>query len=158
MFREVARKKQAIPREECIQILKDTKRGVLSVNGDGGYPYGMPINHYYNEDDGLIYFHSGKRGHRTDSFRADGRASYCVYDDGVSEDGSWVLHFRSVIVFGRIEEITDTERIYDISRKLCYKFTDDEEFIEHHIESYGPATLMFVLRPEHVTGKRVKEE
>ncbi len=41
--------KQQVSAEECIEILKTTKRGVLSVIGDDGYPYGFPINHYYSE-------------------------------------------------------------------------------------------------------------
>ena len=48
MFREMLRKKQELSKEECIEILKKEKRGVLSVLGDEGYPYGMPINHYYD--------------------------------------------------------------------------------------------------------------
>ena len=43
MFREVARKKQALTSEQIIEILKAEKRGVLSVQGDNGYPYGLPI-------------------------------------------------------------------------------------------------------------------
>ena len=57
MFREMLRKKQALTEEECIRILKEEPRGVLSVLGDDGYPYGMPLNHYYCEEDGKIYFH-----------------------------------------------------------------------------------------------------
>ena len=49
MFRELVRKNKEISKEECIEILKSEKRGVLSVNGEGGYPYGMPMNHFYNE-------------------------------------------------------------------------------------------------------------
>ena len=52
MFRQMNRKKQQLPDEECIAILKSELRGVLSVNGDDGYPYGVPINHYFCEDDG----------------------------------------------------------------------------------------------------------
>ena len=48
MFRELTRKKQKLSMEECLQILKSEKRGVLSVNGDNDYPYGMPMNHWYN--------------------------------------------------------------------------------------------------------------
>ena len=44
------------------------------------------------------------------------------------------------------------------SRRLSRRFTDDEEYIEKEIEKVGPFTLMFALRPEHITGKRVKEE
>ena len=46
------RKKQQLTQEECIAILKSELRGVLSVLGDEGYPYGMPIDHYYCEKDG----------------------------------------------------------------------------------------------------------
>ena len=70
MFRKMRREKQAIPEEECIRILKEEKRGVLSVIGDDGYPYGTPINHYYSDEDGRIYFHGGKVGHKVDAMRA----------------------------------------------------------------------------------------
>ena len=59
MFREMLRKKQQLAEVECIEILKNELRGVLSVIGDDDYPYGMPINHFYCEEDGKIYFHSG---------------------------------------------------------------------------------------------------
>lgn len=157
MFRELVRKKQQIPEEECIQILKEEKRGILSVNGDDGYPYGMPLNHYYNEDDGKLYFHSGMSGHKVDALRRDGKASYCVCDEGFVREGEWAKNIRSVIVFGKIEFIEDRETIYEISRKLSYKFTDDTEYIEHEIEHSGPRTLMFALSIEHMTGKLVNE-
>ena len=157
MFREVARANKSLSRGECIRILTEEKRGVLSVNGDGGYPYGMPLNHFYNPDDGRIYFHGGKEGHRTDSVRKDARASFCVMDQGYRNEGEWALNIASVIVFGRIEEITDRETIYDMARRLSLKFTDDREFIEKEIERAGPRTMMFALIPEHITGKRVSE-
>ena len=49
MFREMLRKKQQISDAECIEILKQEKRGVLSVLGDDDYPYGMPLNHFYSQ-------------------------------------------------------------------------------------------------------------
>ena len=45
MFRELIRKNQQLSHEECIRILQTELRGVLSVNGQDGYPYGMPMNH-----------------------------------------------------------------------------------------------------------------
>jgi len=87
MFRELARKNKEISREECIALLKNEKRGVLSVQGDEGYPYGMPMNHYYCEEDGKIYFHCGKSGHRLDSIRKNGKVSFCVYDEGYRLSG-----------------------------------------------------------------------
>ena len=157
MFRQMNRKKQQLPDEECIAILKSELRGVLSVNGDDGYPYGVPINHYFCEDDGKIYFHSGKKGHKVDAIRRDGKASFCVYDSGFRREGEWALNIRSVIVFGRIEFVEDQGKINRISALLARKFTDDEEYIEKEIKNYGASTLMFALVPEYVTGKMINE-
>ena len=157
MFREMLRKKQQLTQETCIEILKKEPRGVLSVLGDDGYPYGMPMNHYYCEEDGNIYFHSGKNGHRVDALKHCDKASFCVYDGGFRRKGEWALNINSVIVFGRIELIEDQEKIYKIARLLSYKFTNDEEYIEREIQKSGPGTMMFALVPEHMTGKLVKE-
>ena len=157
MFREMIRFKQQLSREECLEILTQEKRGVLSVQGDDGYPYGMPINHYYCEEDGRLYFHSGKKGHKIDSILRNDKASFCVYDEGYRKEGEWALNIRSVIVFGRIEILNDREKIYEIARLLSRRFTDDEEYIEQEIRRSGPNTLMFALVPEHMTGKLVNE-
>ena len=157
MFREMIRAKQQLSREECIEILKTEKRGVLSVLGDDGYPYGMPLNHYYNEEDGKLYFHCGKTGHKLDALRRCEKVSYCVFGEGSREQGEWALRFRSVIVFGRVEFIADLETVYAISAKLSRKFTDDEAYIADEIRRVGPVTCMFALTPEHITGKRIRE-
>lgn len=157
MFREMLRKKQQLTNEECIAILKQEPRGVLSVLGDDDYPYGMPINHFYREEDGKLYFHGGKQGHKIDAIRRHDKASFCVYDSGFRRDSEWALNIRSVIVFGRIEIVEDRDKVYEIARQLSYKFTNDEAYIEHEIKHSGPGTLMFALTVEHMTGKLVNE-
>ena len=157
MFREMLRLKQQLSDEECLEVLKKELRGVLSVMGDDGYPYGMPLNHYYCEEDGKIYFHGGRKGHKIDAMKRHDKASFCVYDQGFRNPGEWALNIRSVIVFGRIEIVEDTEKVLKISRLLSYKFTDDEEYIEHELINAGPRTLMFALKPECITGKIVNE-
>ncbi len=158
MFRKMARIREQIPNEECIEILKTQLRGVLSVLGDDDYPYGFPINHYYCEEDGKLYFHGGTKGHRIDAMRSHGKASFCVLDEGRPEqEGGWALRFRSVIVFGRLEEVEDHNRAIEITRALCHKFTSDEEYIEKEIENAGARTMVVCLTPEHMTGKTVLE-
>ena len=157
MFRQISRSKQALSDEESISILKNELRGILSLIGDDDYPYGLPINHYYNHEDGCLYFHSGKIGHKIDSIKKNNKASFCVYDNGQRIDDDWPLYIKSVIVFGKIEFVEDINVIEDISRKLSYKFTDDDNYIDKEIESSLKNTLMFKLVPEHITGKIVKE-
>ena len=67
MFRELTRKNKQLSMEDCVCVLNTQNRGILSVNGDDGYPYAMPMNHWYNEEDGKIYFHCGNVGHRLDA-------------------------------------------------------------------------------------------
>ena len=157
MFREMLRKKQQLPMEECIELLKTLPRGVLSLLGDDDYPYGTPINHFYNEEDGKIYFHCGKYGHRLDALKKHDKASFCVFDQGYRNEGEWALNVKSIIVFGRMEIIDDPETIADISRKLSYKFTQDEAYIEKEIKENLRATLLLALTPEHICGKLVNE-
>ena len=157
MFREMRRMKQAVSRSECIRILTEEPRGVLSVLGDDGYPYGTVLNHWYSAEDGKLYFHSGKTGHRIDAMKRCGKASYCVYDSGFRKEGEWALNITSVIVFGRIEIVEDHDKAMEIARKLSLKFTQDTAYIEEEVRRSGPGTLVYALVPEHMTGKLVNE-
>ena len=157
MFRPMLRIKQQLPEAECIEILKQEPRGVLSLLGDEGYPYGLPMDHWYCEADGKIYFHCGKKGHKLDAIAKHDKASYCVYDQGYRREGEWALNIRSVIVFGRIRVVEEQERVIDVTRQLSYKYTDDTEYIEREIAQSAKNTLLLELTPEHMTGKLVNE-
>lgn len=157
MWREISRKNKAIPTEECIELLTRETRGVLSVNGDDGYPYAMPLNHYYEAEDGCIYFHSGMHGHKIDAVKASDKASLCVVEAGVRETDDWAYTVRSVIVFGRIDIVDEPERVTEITARLSRKFTSDEGYIKEEIEKFLKATVLLRLTPEHMTGKRIKE-
>ena len=121
MFRELIRKHKQLTAEECIHVLKTERRGVLSVIGDNGYPYGMPMNHWYNEEDGCIYFHCGKGGHRTESLQKHDKVSFCVFEKGTKTEGDWALSVRSVIVFGKIEIIDGVSKITALVRAAKFK-------------------------------------
>ena len=157
MFREVVRKKRALAKEDCIAILKQEPRGVLSVLGDDDYPYGMPMNHWYCEEDGKLYFHSGKKGHKVEPLAANNKVSFCVYDSGYKNEGEWALNISSVIVFGRVHIVEDHEVAMKICKEMSLKYTPDLAYIEEEIQKFGDATLCYELRPEHMTGKIVNE-
>lgn len=157
MFRPMRRWKQQLSDEECIAILKNEPRGILSVLGDDGYPYGIPMNHWYCEDDGKLYFHGAKEGHKIDAISKCDKVSYCVHNEGYREDGQWPLHIKSVVVFGKIQPVTDDAKVLEICTHLCQKFTDDKAYLEHELKHSLPKVLCLALTPEHMTGKLVKE-
>ena len=55
MFRKMRRFKQQLEQKECIEVLKSQPRGVLSILGEDGYPYGISIDYWYCEEENRIY-------------------------------------------------------------------------------------------------------
>ena len=157
MFRELTRRKQQISPEACAEILKTQKRGVLSVLGDDGYPYGVPLNHYYCEEDGRLYFHGGNIGHRVDAIKNDPRVSFCVFGQDEKRDGDWAYYVKSVVVFGKAQIIENRDKTAFVSRLISSKFPATDEYVELEISKSGCRTLCFSIQIESMTGKLVHE-
>ena len=157
MFRKMRRFKQQISEEECVRVLKEQPRGVLSMLGDDGYPYGIPLDHWYSEDDKKLYFHCAKAGHKLDAIAAYDKVSYCVMDEGYRKDGEWALNINSVVVFGRMSLVEDEEKKREICTNLVKKFTDDEDYLQRELTHALPRANCLELTIEHMTGKLVNE-
>ena len=107
MFREMRRFGQQMPENEAIEILKNATSGTLAVLGDDGYPYAVPMSHFYCE--GKIYFHCASEGHKIDAIRNCDKVSFCVIsrDDVVPE--KFTTYYCSVIAFGRVRILEDVQ-------------------------------------------------
>ena len=105
IFREMRLKKQELSRQEVADILHKGTSGVLALLGDNDYPYAVPISYVY--DDGKIYFHGAKSGHKIDAIQKTAKASFCVIDKDLIVPEEYTTYFRSVIAFGQIRIIED---------------------------------------------------
>ena len=157
MFRKMRRSPQALSHEEMVDLLKSETRGVMSVQGDDGYPYGFPINHYYDEVANKIYIHGAAFGHRVDAVKKDPKVSYCVFGQDSQKEGDWAKYVKSVIVFGKAELIEDKDEIVRICRLLCDKFPCTTEYIESEIAKDTDRTLVIAISVEDMNGKLVHE-
>ena len=157
MFRTMRRSPQALSREEIVDVLNKETRGVLSVIGDDGYPYGVPLNHYYSEEDGKLYFHGANFGHRVDAIRRDPKVSYCVFGQEYQKQGDWAKYVKSVIVFGKAVLIEDQDEVIRVSRLICDKFPCTKEYVESEIAKDAARTLCFAIEIEDINGKLVHE-
>lgn len=72
----------------AVRVVKDA-RGVLSVIGDDGYPYRMPMDYWYCEETNRIYFHGARAGHKIDAIKHCDKVSFCVHDAGYRKPGNW---------------------------------------------------------------------
>ena len=155
-MREMRRSRQLLSREDCESILNEQTSGVLSVYGDDGYPYGVPLSYVYA--DGKLYFHSAKTGHKMDAVRKNNKASFTIIaqDNIVPEE--YTTHFRSVIVSGRVRILeTDTEKRAAIEQ-LAEKYMPDlKEGRLQEIDREFSRLCMLELAIDHMTGKEAIE-
>ena len=157
MFRKMRRFKQELSQQECIEVLIEEPRGVLSVLGDDGYPYGMPMNQWYDEKSGKIYFHGAKTGHKIDAIKNNDKVSFCIYDEGYRNRGEWALNIRSVIIFGHIRIVEDEAKKVEICTNICQRFTYNEEYLKNELERGIENVQCLELTIDHMSGKLVKE-
>lgn len=155
-MREMRRSRQLLSREDCESILNEQTSGVLSVYGDDGYPYGVPLSYVYA--DGKLYFHSAKTGHKMDAVRKNNKVSFTIIaqDNIVPEE--YTTHFRSVIVFGRVRILeNDTEKRAAIEQ-LAEKYMPDlKEGRLQEIDREFSRLCMLELTIDHMTGKEAIE-
>lgn len=157
MFRPVRRKKNEMSQEAAKKLLQSTRRGVLAVNGDDGYPYAMPINFLYIEEAQKIIFHGAKAGHKVDSLKACDKVCFTVFGNETIREESWAPYVQSAVVFGRCHLIDDPEETIRLVRMLAEKYYPDQALIEEEIESSGKAVQMFEIEIEHISGKEIQE-
>ena len=158
MFRPMRRKKQEVSREECFRILREEKRAVLSVAGDDGYPYGVPLDFYFDENEETIYFHCAREGHKIDAIKKCDKVCFTVYNQGYRKDGDWSYYVTSVIVFGRAALVTDETVTYEKARALGEKYFPTQEDVERELEQAVKRVQIVAISIDHMTGKLVHEQ
>ncbi|MBQ3090058.1 MAG: pyridoxamine 5'-phosphate oxidase family protein [Oscillospiraceae bacterium] len=157
MFRSMRRYPQLLSREETEAVLKSGSNGVLAVAGDEGYPYAVPISYVYEE--GKIWFHGAKTGHKLDAIRACDKVSFCVVDQDRVIQETYTTHFRSAIAFGRARVLTDDGEKRAALLKLAEKYSPDMTMDSHHQaidREWKPVCVVEIL-VEHMTGKEAIE-
>ncbi len=155
MFREMRRKLQQLPQEECERILREGKTAVLALAGDDGYPYAVPVNYVY--DGGKIYFHCAKTGHKLDALRRCEKVSVCVVDRDDVAPERLATDYMSVIVFGRARILEDDEEIYRAVEVFGLKYNPDREAVRREIRREWDALCCVEITVDHMTGKEGKE-
>ena len=154
MFREMRRNKQLLSQSECEEILKTCTSGVLSLTGDEGYPYGVPLSYVFAGD--KIYFHCAKEGHKIDAVAKNEKASFCVIaaDEIIPE--KYTTCYQSVIVFGKIRIVVEEEEKRAAIEALAARYSPDESAADRtaEIDKFWQHLCMLELTIEHMTGKQ----
>ena len=157
MFRPMRRKTKAISDEDAKALLLNEKRGILAVNGDDGYPFALPVNYFYDMENGRIYFHGAKAGHKVDSLKKSDKVCFTVYGNSQYKEGEWAPYTQSTVVFGRCHLIDDAARTEAEVRRLAEKYFPDKSEIDGEMERSIRGVQLYEITIEHLTGKQVQE-
>ena len=154
------RSKQELPYDECVTILDEGSWGVLSVHGDNGYPYGVPMNYVLLDDQEgslSICMHSALTGHKMNAIKDDSRASFTVVGQSLIVPEEITDYYRSTIAFGtvRVENypVLREQMLVALGNKYC---TGLEELVHDDIRKSGPRCAVLVMDVEHLSGKEAK--
>lgn len=152
MFRPMRRKGQQMTDEACRAALRRGKEGVLSVTGDDGYPYGVPVNYFYDGE--KVYIHCAKEGHKIDALRRSDKVSFCVIDKDEVVPEEYSTAYRSVILFGRARIIEDPAAMTGFLDALAARFVKDAPPERAaYIQKYIAGVAVLEITVEHMTGK-----
>ena len=157
MFRPVRRKKNEISAEEARELLCSSRIGILAVNGDDGYPYAIPINFFFDEENEKIYFHGSRVGHKADALKKCDKVCFTVVGNETVKDEAWAPYVKSAVVFGRCRPIEDPEKTLKTLNRFAMKYYPDEQAADEEIARSAKAVRMFEITVEHVSGKEVQE-
>lgn len=146
MYKNLRRQDRALSNEETYEILKKGKFGILSVVGENGYPYGMPI-HYVILDNSLYFHCSSSGGQKIDALKSNAKICFTVIE---TEDG---IKSRSAIFFGTAKEVKEKRQM--VLEKLVEKFVPEIawESAKQGIPYALDNVLAFELSIEYLTGK-----
>lgn len=158
MFRKIRKAKNEISIDAAKLLLATQRRGILAVNGDNGYPYAVPVNYYYSEGEGKLFFHGARAGHKVDSIKNSDKVCFTVYGNESIRNETWAPFVQSVVVFGRCRIITDQDLNYKLVRKFAEKYYPSEELINEEIITAGKAVQMFEIDIEYISGKEIQEK
>ena len=155
MFRKIRKIKNEIDKDAVDSLLHSCRRGVLSMNGDDGYPYSIPINYYYDEANQKIYFHGAKSGYKVDCLNRCDKVCFTIFGNESIKDLVWAPFVQSVIVFGRCH-LVDTDN--EVLKNFMMKYYPSLDLVDKVIKDDSKFVQMYEISIEHKSGKQVQEK
>lgn len=151
---ELHRKDREIPFEACEHILQNAEYLVMATTDKNGLPYATPLSFVYFE--GRIYFHSGMhKGHRAGNLAENPYCSLAVV--GKTQPvyvTNFTTYFESVVIFGKVSEVTDSMRKKTVLFALAEKYLPAYmEHAEKNITASLARTAVYEISLDKVTGK-----
>ena len=144
-------------KEDFLRVL-DTCDSCRIAFSYKGMPYIVPMNYgyTYEEDQLILYFHSGLTGQKLEMIKANNQVCFqmdcshkLIHDDIPCR---YTMQFESIIGYGKIHILTEEEEKIEALEQVMKKYAPDKRF---EFESkHAKIILGLKLVVEEMTGKR----
>lgn len=152
MARKMYKEKRQLSAEETQALFAQGHHGILSVNGDDGYPYAVPVNYVFI--DGKIYIHSAKYGYKIEALKQNDKVCFTSILNAQIIPDKFTAAFESVVAFGRASFIDDGDEKLLALRTFIERFSPGhQENGERFIHAAYEKTQIIRIDVEQMTGK-----
>ena len=157
---KTVRRKEKQKEDQWIRdFVEQSHYGVLGVSADQ-QPYLNANNYVYIEEDHAIYFHRAREGALSKFIEKNNNATYLISEMGEMIVGdnamSFSVEYKSVIIYGKLEEVTDQVKKTQVLQKLLEKTSPNLEYGKDYKvppESAITRTAIWALKIDFWTGK-----
>lgn len=152
MEREMYKKDRQLSADKTKEIFEKGHHGILSVNGDDGFPYGVPVNYVYLND--AIYIHSAKYGYKIEALQKNNKVCFSAILNSEILPQKFTAAFESVIAFGTASFVEDTEEKRQALETFIERFAPDfRESGQKFIAGAFEKTAIIKIQVESIKGK-----
>jgi nitroimidazol reductase NimA-like FMN-containing flavoprotein (pyridoxamine 5'-phosphate oxidase superfamily) len=102
------KEKEIRDKGEMSAVVTSARYAAVALSRDGD-PYVVTMNHGWDADNKILYFHCAHEGKKIDFIGAGARACATVVEDHGYKHGECDHAYRSVVMNGRIEVVEDLE-------------------------------------------------
>lgn len=152
MEREMYKKDRQLSMEKTIEIFEKGHHGILSVNGDDGYPYGTPVNYVYLND--CIYIHSAKYGYKIEALAKSDKVCFSAILSSQILPDKFTAAFESVVALGKAVMVEDDAEKKKVLDTFIDRFSPDfKEGGQKFISAVFEKTAIIRIDVEEIKGK-----
>ena len=144
--------------QEARTVFSDAEFSVLSMLTPEGTPYAVPVNCVLDGD--CVYFHSAREGLKNLCMHANPQVCLTAVEGGAFIDtDKRTTFYRSAVIFGTVEELTDEAERIAALKALCLRFSPgNTRGFDTGFSSCAPETALWKVTVTEISGKGNKKE
>lgn len=152
MNREMRKKERQASQQAVKEMLLRGTEGTLSMHGDDGYPYGLPVNYIYFHD--AIYIHTLNQGYKIDALKANPKVCFSIIVRSEIIPRLYTARYESIVATGDAEFVENESERKQVMEAFVSHFSPGlEEGGAKFIKASLGRTAIVKIRIREIKGR-----